>query len=65
LPPEPPAIDNPLFALNNVVLTPHLASFTEQGRRRMGMMVVEDVLKVLKGELPTYCANFDVLKQSK
>ncbi len=63
--PEPPAIDNPLFALNNVVLTPHLASFTEQGRRRMGMMVVEDVLKVLKGELPTYCANFDVLKQSK
>ena len=62
--PEPPAKDNPLFALDNVVLTPHLASFTEQGRRRMGMMVVEDVLKVLKGELPKYCANFDVLKQS-
>jgi D-3-phosphoglycerate dehydrogenase len=62
--PEPPQNDNPLFLLNNVVLTPHLASFTEQGRRRMGMMVVEDVLRVLKNELPKYCANFDVLKKS-
>jgi D-3-phosphoglycerate dehydrogenase / 2-oxoglutarate reductase len=62
--PEPPNNDNPLFAFDNVVLTPHLASFTEQGRRRMGMMVVEDVIKVLNGETPKYCANFDVLKKS-
>ena len=62
--PEPPQVDNPLFALDNVVLTPHLASFTEQGRRRMGLMVAEDVLKMLRGETPTYCANFEVLDQS-
>lgn len=55
--PEPPQNDNPLFELDNVVLTPHLASFTDQGRRRMGLMVVEDVIKVLKGENPEYCAN--------
>lgn len=63
--PEPPKADNPLFKLDNVVLTPHLASFTDQGRRRMGLMVVEDVLKVLKGESPKYCANPEVLNQSK
>ena len=63
--PEPPAKDNPLFRLDNVVLTPHLASFTDQGRRRMGLMVVEDVLMVLKGEIPEYCANHKVLKLSQ
>jgi D-3-phosphoglycerate dehydrogenase / 2-oxoglutarate reductase len=61
--PEPPAADNPLFALDNVVLTPHLASFTEEGRQRMGMMVAEDVLRVLRGELPKYPANPEVFKK--
>ena len=60
--PEPPGDDNPLFAMENVVLTPHLASFTDQGRRRMGMMVAEDVLRVLRGEIPKYQANPEVFK---
>lgn len=60
--PEPPGDDNPLFAMDNVVLTPHLASFTDQGRRRMGMMVAEDVLRVLRGETPKYQANPEVFK---
>jgi D-3-phosphoglycerate dehydrogenase len=55
--PEPPQADNPLFALDNVVLTPHLASFTDEGRQRMGLMVAEDVLRVLRGEAPRYLAN--------
>ena len=58
--PEPPAPDHPLFKLDNVVLTPHLASFTDEGRRRMGMMVAEDVLRVLRGEPPVYQANPEV-----
>jgi len=61
--PEPPASDNPLFKLNNVVLTPHLASFTEEGRQRMGMMVAEDVLRVLRGEMPKYPANPQVFSK--
>ena len=61
--PEPPADDNPLFQLDNVVLTPHLASFTEEGRQRMGMMVAEDVIRVLRGEKPVFPANPDVINK--
>jgi D-3-phosphoglycerate dehydrogenase len=55
--PEPPAPDNPLFKMDNVALTPHLASFTDEGRQRMGLMAVEDTLRVLRGEQPLQLAN--------
>jgi len=58
--PEPPEPDNPLLTLDNVVLTPHTGSFTEEGRRLMGMTVVEDTLRVLRGERPKYLANPEV-----
>jgi len=58
--PEPPAPDNPLFQLDQVVLTPHVASFTDEGRLRMGLTVVEETLRVLRGELPQYLANPEV-----
>ncbi len=51
---EPPEPDNPLFELDNVVLTPHLASFTDEGRKRMGVTAAEDILRVLRGEPPKY-----------
>jgi phosphoglycerate dehydrogenase-like enzyme len=55
--PEPPTPDNPLFQFEQVVLTPHVASFTEEGRRRMSFTVVEDMLRALRGERPQYLAN--------
>lgn len=55
--PEPPTPDNPLFQLEQVVLTPHVASFTEEARRLMGVTVVEDILHVLHGEQPEYLVN--------
>jgi len=58
--PEPPASDNPLFQFDQVVLTPHVASFTHEGRQRMGLTVVEDILRVLRGERPRYLANPEV-----
>ena len=51
LTPEP---DNPLFSLDNVVLTPHVAGFTDEGKRRMGVTAAEDILRVLRGEKPKY-----------
>jgi phosphoglycerate dehydrogenase-like enzyme len=58
--PEPPAPENPLFQFERVVLTPHVASFTEEGRRRMSFTVVEDLLRALRGERPQYLANPEV-----
>jgi len=63
--PEPPTSGNPLFELDQVVLTPHVASCTHEGRQRMGLTVVEDVLRVLRGERPDYLANPEVWPQRR
>lgn len=58
--PQPPSPDNPLLTFDQVVLTPHVASFTHEGRLRMGLTVVEDVLRALRGERPRYLANPEI-----
>lgn len=45
---EPALPENPLFSLENVVLTPHMAAHTDDALRLMSM-VAEDVLRVLNG----------------
>ena len=55
--PEPPLADNPLLKLNNVVLTPHIASNTDAGMAAMQAGTVENMVNVLKGERPTWIAN--------
>ena len=63
--PQPPAPDHPLYGFDQVVLTPHVASFTVEGRRRMGMTVVEDVLRALRGERPEYLVNPEVWERRR
>lgn len=58
--PEPPASDNPLFGLPNTICTPHIASYTEAGVRRMQTMASEQVALALRGERPTYLVNSEV-----
>ncbi len=58
--PEPPSPDNPLFRMENVIVTPHIASHTEDGVRAMGVGVAEEVCAVLRGEQPRWLANPDV-----
>lgn len=53
---EPPAKDNPLFKLDNVIVTPHIAGITKSSDIRMSL-VVEDIIRVLEGEKPKYPAN--------
>ncbi|MDP2792403.1 MAG: hydroxyacid dehydrogenase [Rectinemataceae bacterium] len=57
---EPPAKDNPLFAMENVIVTPHLSSFTEDGKRKMGIAVVEGVLDVFSGKKPQFLVNGEI-----
>ncbi len=53
--PEPPPADYPLFGLDNVILTPHIAARVPAAMAAMSD-VVYDVVAVLKGNRPVYPA---------
>lgn len=55
--PEPPAPDHPLLARDDVIATPHVASATAAGRRRLWEGALVQVLQVLRGERPTHLLN--------
>ncbi len=48
--PEPLPRDHPLLRLDNVIITPHLGSATEETRRRMAEVSVENLLAGLAGK---------------
>ncbi len=49
---EPMAADSPLLGLPNVVLTPHIASYSEEGDVAHQARTAEILLQVVKGGLP-------------
>lgn len=55
--PEPIPLDEPLLALPNVIVTPHVGSATHPTRLRMAEIAVANIRDVLDGKLPAYCAN--------
>ncbi len=52
--PEPPAADSPLLRLPNVWLTPHLAGSHSREIQRMGRLAVDECVRILAGQAPTY-----------
>jgi D-3-phosphoglycerate dehydrogenase len=50
---EPALQDNPLFAMDNFVGTPHMSAHTDEGMSRMSL-VASDVLAVLEGRKPEF-----------
>ena len=53
---EPPAADNQLWELDNVIVTPHRAGFSRESVYGSSM-VVKDIVSVLKGEEPHFPVN--------
>lgn len=49
---EPAKLENPLFSLDNVVITPHLGGSSHKARKRLVMTAVENLIKILKGDSP-------------
>lgn len=57
---EPPLADNPLLALEQVILTPHIAGLTRESAERMAVSSVQNVLDFLAGTLdPALIVNKD------
>ncbi|MGW8251388.1 MAG: hydroxyacid dehydrogenase [Anaerolineales bacterium] len=50
---EPTPPDNPLFELDNLVLTPHMAAHTDDALKAMSMVAL-DIIRVLEGQEPVY-----------
>jgi len=48
---------HPLFALNNVILTPHLAGSTRESRARAAVRAADELLRMLAGEKPRNLVN--------
>ena len=57
---EPISTDDPLLTLENMVITPHIASASVHTRRNMAMMAAENLLAGLRGEVLPNCVNPEV-----
>ena len=58
---EPVEPDNPLLAMDNVILTPHAASATTRMRPETRRRAAREVALVLQGKWPMSCVNPTVL----
>jgi len=55
--PEPIAPNDPLLKLPNVVITPHIGSASYSSRYNMALIATDNIIAVLKGGKPRFCAN--------
>ncbi|MEN8115238.1 MAG: NAD(P)-dependent oxidoreductase, partial [Actinomycetota bacterium] len=47
---EPPSPDNPLFALDNVIFSTHIAGTSDDSFKRMSLASANNILAILRGE---------------
>ncbi|WP_257350979.1 hydroxyacid dehydrogenase [Pseudalkalibacillus decolorationis] len=59
---EPPEKRNPLFKLDNVIVSPHNAALTKEGSIRMAVHAAMQVHQVLTGVKPNWAVNDPITK---
>ncbi len=59
---EPPGADYPLFELNNVIVAPHIASYTKEALINVDVVQARDIVRALRGERPEFVANPEVFE---
>jgi glyoxylate reductase len=58
--PEPIPANSPLLKLDNLIITPHIASASRQTREKMGMMAIANLIAGLRGDRLPHCVNPEV-----
>jgi D-3-phosphoglycerate dehydrogenase len=54
---EPPPLDHPLLAFDNVLVTPHIAGITEEARTNMAIGAARQWIAIFQGERPPRLVN--------
>jgi D-3-phosphoglycerate dehydrogenase len=54
---EPPSPNHPLFELSNVVITPHLAGYSDEHKELTWRLSVESAIALAQGRWPRSCVN--------
>lgn len=66
--PEPPDPSSPLFRLDNLIMTPHVAGLTTRARRDLSISAATQILSVLNGRKPEHMVNpsaWDDIRESR
>jgi D-3-phosphoglycerate dehydrogenase / 2-oxoglutarate reductase len=58
---EPIDPASPLLRMEQVIVTPHAAWYSEEGRSDLKRCAAEEAVRVLRGERPRHCVNPEVL----
>jgi D-3-phosphoglycerate dehydrogenase / 2-oxoglutarate reductase len=58
---QEPALDSPLFDLDNVIVTPHLGASTEEAQVNVAVQVAEQVINALTGQPLLSAVNVPVI----
>ena len=54
---QPLPLDSPLYGMENVLLSPHMAGVTDDSLRAMGSSVARQARQILNGQLPEHLVN--------
>ena len=58
---QPPASDKPLLGMDNVVLTPHIASYSDDFWEKFWSHSVRTLIETAKGRRPVWVVNSQVM----